>query len=271
MSLNALTTINCELTSLCDKGDGTPGSGCWMCGRRKVERDYPELALKYGNMEFSLIEKIALQLPRNITVQFHRDGESLLYPRFGDAVALFKSQIRNIVTNGKLLVVKANEIIDNLDTLSLSIFEGDVEAEEQYRILEEFLNLKGDKKPMVTLRLIGDVDSEPYRKFNLLFIKRVLHSEMGSFNYKREPVIPEVGICWDFLSHPCIGRDGKMSICVRFDPKGLGVIGDLNKQSIDEIWNGDKRMEWLEYHKRGRRDKIPLCSYCQYWGVPVAP
>ncbi len=30
-----------------------------MCGRRKVDRDYPELALQYGDMDFSLVESIA--------------------------------------------------------------------------------------------------------------------------------------------------------------------------------------------------------------------
>lgn len=43
MALNGLGTINIELTSRCNKN-------CWMCGRRKVDREYPELALNYGDM-----------------------------------------------------------------------------------------------------------------------------------------------------------------------------------------------------------------------------
>jgi hypothetical protein len=49
----------------------------------------------------------------------------------------------------------------------------------------------------------------------------------------------------------------------------LGIIGDVNKQSLEEIWNSPKRMEWLYYHKEGKREKIPLCSYCHFWGVPT--
>ena len=261
--LHGLACVNVELTSRCNKK-------CWICGRRKVDKDYPELALKYGDMDFKLVRKISKELPPNIVVQFHRDGEALLYPRFKEAVALFNNQIKNIVTNGKLIVEKADEIIDNLDTMSISIFENDEEADEQLEIIKKFLKIKGNKKPFTTLRLIGNVDSSRYEKLGQLIIKRVIHAKMGSFNYvKKTPTIPEIGICWDFLHHLCINREGKVSICVRFDPKGLGIIGDINKESLEDIWNSKKRKKWLDYHKEGRRDKIPLCSYCHFWGVPT--
>ncbi len=265
MNLYGLGCINVELTSRCNKK-------CWICGRRKVDKEYPEFAINYGDMDFDLACTIAAQLPPNIVVQFHRDGEALLYPRFGEAVSLFKNQIKNIVTNGKLIVEKADEIIDNLDTISISVFEGDDEAEEQFKLIKEFLRIKGDRKPYTSLRLIGNVDQSRYKESNVLIIKRVLHAQMGSFNYrKKDPTIPEIGICRDFLHHLCVNREGKVSICVRFDPKGLGVIGNINEQPLEEIWNSKRRMEWLEYHKQGRRDKIPLCSYCHFWGVPTSP
>ena len=262
--LFGLANINVELTSFCNKK-------CWMCGRRKVERDYPELVLDYGHMDFSLVEKIAKQLPPNIVVQLHNNGEPLLYPRFGDAVKLFKNQITNIDTNGKLLVEKSDEIIDKLDTLAISVIENDDEGEEQYEIIKEFLKIKKDRKPFTLLRINGDVYLKKYKEFNLLMATRILHAPMGSYNYrKRNATIPEIGICLDFLHHIAIDRKGIASICVRFDPKGLGLIGDANMQSLAEIWNSPRRMEWLTYHKEGRRDKIPLCFYCHFWGVPTS-
>ena len=261
--LSGLTTINVELTSRCNKR-------CWMCGRRKVERDFPELALEYGDMDFSLVEKIAAQLPPDIVVQLHNNGESLLYPRFGDAVRLFNRQITNVVTNGKLLAEKAEEIIDNLDTIAVSIIENDPEAEEQQAVLERFLQLNQDRKPNVILRLNGSVDPTPYKKYGLVMATRVLHSPMGSFHYrKQDPTVPEIGICLDFLHHLAINHKGEVSICVRFDPKRLGVIGDANTQSLAEIWNGPLRRQWLEDHKRGNRRAVPLCAACEFWGVPT--
>lgn len=260
---NGLANVNVELTNRCNKK-------CWMCGRRKVEKDYPELVLKYGDMDFQLVEKIASQLPPDIVVQLHNNGEGLLYPRFGDAVRLFHKQITNIVSNGKLLVEKADDIIDNLDTLAISFFEDDPEADEQYEILKEFLSIKGERRPFTNVRLNGDVDARRYDDLVALKIKRVLHSPMGSFNYKKDPTIPEIGICLDFLNHMAINREGKVSICVRFDPKGVGIIGDANIEPLTEIWDSPKRMEWLALHKKGKRSAVPLCSYCQFWGVPTS-
>ena len=64
---NGLSTVNIELTSRCNKS-------CWMCGRRKIDREYPEIAMDYGDMDFSLVKKIAKQLPEGIVVQFHNNG-----------------------------------------------------------------------------------------------------------------------------------------------------------------------------------------------------
>lgn len=262
-TFHGLSVVNVELTNRCNKN-------CWMCGRRKVEQDYPELALNYGDMDFELVERIARQLPPNIVVQLHNNGEGLLYSRFGEAAGLFKNQIRNIVTNGKLLLEKSDEIIDNLDTMAISVFENDSEAEEQYEIIKEFLSIKGTRKPYTSVRLNGDVDAARYRDLGLMCIKRVLHSPLGSFNYKKDPTIPEIAICLDFLNHMAINREGKVSICVRFDPKGLGIIGDANIQNLEDIWNSAKRMQWLELHKQGKRQDIPLCSYCHFWGIPTS-
>ncbi len=263
MSFNSLTTVNVELTSLCNKD-------CWMCGRRKIDRDFPEMAIKYGNMEFSLVEKIAGQLPDNIVVQLHNNGEPLLYPRFGDAAKLFSRQIVNIVTNGKLLLDKFDEIVDVLDTIAISVFENDPEADEQYEIISKFLELKGTRKPNTILRLNGKIKNvERYERLGLTVALRNLHAPEGSYNYTAPPTVPEVGICLDFLNHMAINKDGEVSICVRFDPKRVGVIGNANNDLLSDIWNSKKRLEWLGLHKIGLREEIPLCSYCHFWGVPT--
>lgn len=257
-----LANVNVELTSRCNKN-------CWMCGRRRVDREYPELALQYGDMDFVLVEKIAAQLPERIVVQLHNNGESLLYPRFAEAARLFHRQITNVVTNGKLLLAKADEIIDVLDTMAISVIEDDPEQEEQLAIIDEFLRRKKERKPYIILRLNGRVDSRPYEKFGLTIARRTIHSPMGSFNYRRSPTVPEIGICLDFLNHLSINKDGKVSICVRFDPKGLGIIGDANDTALTDLWNGPLRLSWLASHCQGKRSEIPLCSYCHFWGVPT--
>lgn len=261
--INGLTTINIELTSRCNKD-------CWMCGRRKIDKEYPEIKLNYGDMDFELVKSISKQVPENIVVQFHNNGEPLLYSRFGEAVRLFNKQIKNIVTNGKLLLEKSDEIIDNLDTIAISIIENDTESDDQYEKIIKFLELKKDKKPNIILRLNGEINNEErYTSLGLICARRNLHAPEGSFNYKKDSTIPEIGICLDFLNHLAINKDGDVSVCVRFDPKKLGVLGSIKNESLLDLWNGHLRNKWLEYHKRGKRKEIPLCSYCQYWGVPT--
>ena len=58
-----------------------------------------------------------------------------------------------------------------------------------------------------------------------------------------------------------------MSGLIRGD---FGVIGDAKIEALEDIWNSNKRKQWLEFHKQGQRAKVPLCSYCQFWGVPTA-
>lgn len=259
---NGLTTVNVELTSRCNKN-------CWMCGRRKIDKDYPEIKMNYGDMEFELIQSIANQLPNGIVIQLHDNGEPLLYPRFKEAAGLFNRQIRCMDTNGKLLIEKANEIIDNIDTLTISTFENDTEGEEQYKLIKEFLKIKGCRKPNVIIRCLGNINIDKYKELGCIIATRVLHSPLGSFKYKKNPTVPEIGICLDFLNHMVIRKDGKVSICVRFDPNGLGIIGDCKETPLVNIWNSKKRKEWLEFHVEGKRNKIPLCSYCEFWGVPT--
>jgi hypothetical protein len=241
-----------------------------MCGRRKIDRDYPEIAMNYGDMDFALVERIAAQVPEGLVVQFHNNGEPFLYPRLGDAIRLFKHQIKCLDTNGKLLVEKASEVIDNLDTLTVSVIENDPETDEQYEFVKKFLAIKGHKRPLMVYRLLGQVkDPERWEALGGIVAKRILHNPMGSFQYKRNPTVPEIGMCVEILNHMAISRLGMVSACVRFDPLGLGILGDANKMSLWEIWNGEKRKQWIELHKQGKRKEILFCGKCDYWGVPT--
>jgi len=261
-AFNGLYCVHLELTSRCNKN-------CWMCGRRKIDRDHSEIAMNYGDMDFELVKKIAKQLPKGIVVQFHNNGEPLLYPRLKEAVRLFDKQIKCFDTNAKLIVEKADEIIGNLDTLTVSVIENDPEADEQYGLVKKFLEIKGKRKPSLIYRCLGSVDKKRWGKLEGTVATRVLHNPLGSFKYDKSPTIPEIGICLEILNHMAINSFGKVSVCVRFDPKGLGVIGDANSTPLADIWNGHRRKGWIKHHLEGNRNKVPLCSYCDYWGVPT--
>lgn len=258
-----LANVNIELTSRCNKD-------CWICGRRQRDRLYSDL--EYGDMEFSLVMKIAEELPSGIVVQLHNNGESLLYPRFKEAVNLFKHKgiVTNLVTNGKLIIEKFDEIVDSLDTMSISVFENDPEADSQFDLIDKFIKLKGSRLPFTSLRFVGEVDESRYAGLNMLKIRRLIHSSEGSFNYKKKsPTIPEIGICLDLLSHLAINRNGDVSVCVRFDPGRELVLGNVKSEKILEMWQCAKRMNMVRQHVAGKRDLVPFCNRCQFWGVPT--
>jgi len=259
--MNGLGFLNVELTSRCQKS-------CFCCGRRKLEREHPELC-DWDDMPRELVEEISRQVPRGIVVQLHNNGEPLLYPELGWALSLFKGNIRSFNTNGKLLVEKADEIIGNLETLVISVIQDDPEGDEQYATVCDFIRRKGIRKPSLIFRLLGRVDqSERWYGLPGVVATRILHDPDGSRNYEKRITIPEIGICLDLLTHLAINRHGEVSVCVRFDPKKEGVIGNLASKSLDEIWNGSVRKWYLDCHIAGHRDYLNLCSKCDYWGVP---
>lgn len=265
MDFGGLTCVNIEISSICKKN-------CQICGRRKLDRDYPEKALQYGFMDIELMKKIANQLPKSkMLLQLHFNGESLEYPNLKEALQIFKNHIRCLNTNGQLLLEKYDDIIDNLDSITISTFNEDSEWEKQYDILKEFLIKKGNRKPFVVIRCTGyisPVRRKLYEELNCMIVDRILHDPMGSFNYTHPPVVPEHGICLEVMSKLVIDRFGIVRICARFDYDDQNIIGDLNEETLLEIWNGEKRQRLLQIHIDNRRNEIPFCNKCTFYGIP---
>lgn len=256
--MTPITTINIELTDRCNKN-------CWCCGRRKTERENPDIIKTYGDMPFDMVKDIARQLPENIFVHLHNNGEALLYPELLEASRLLgNNRITHITTNGKLIVERFSDL-GYIDTLAISVIENDTEADEQYEIMKEYFTLKG--RPYTVIRLNGNVDDKRYKVFNCPIARRNLHNPMGSFDYTKRTTIPETGVCWDMLHHPAINKKGDISICVRYDPKGVGVLGNIS-EGLGNILYGEKRTEWIMKHIQGKRYKVPLCNFCEYYGIP---
>lgn len=254
--------LHLELTSRCNKE-------CFMCGRRKLEQEHPELC-NWGDMPLSMVSDIAIQTPVGTVVQFHNNGEPTMYPHLGAALKMFNHCIRQFNTNGKRLMEVADEIIGNLDVLTISVIPQDPEGDEQFERTLRFIEKRGDRTPRLVYRLLGSVDhAERWEGLPGVVVRRVLHSPDGSRDYKKAVTIPEVGICLELLTHLAIDRFGNISLCVRFDPDGDLVLGNIKKMTLLEAWESEQRREYLAKHILGRRDLCPGCDRCDFWGVPV--
>jgi len=234
-----------------------------------MEKNHPELC-NWGHMEFSLVEHIAKQLPSGIIVQLHNNGDSLCYPKLKYALNRFKRQIRCFNTNGILLLEKANEIINNLESLTISVIPNDPLGNKQYEDVKKFLEIKGNKSPIMTYRLLGNVENaERWYKLPGKVATRILHDPTGSFDYTKKVTLPEHQICLDLLSHIVVDYQGNVFPCVRFDPTKINKLGNIKENTLEELWNSQKRLNLLKEHVKGNRNCSELCSKCSYYGCPT--
>lgn len=247
--------INIELTSRCNKH-------CSFCSR--WQNDKPK-----GDISLELLEKIEPQLDDHIVVHLHNNGEPLLYPHLWRVFEIYKNKITQFDTNGILLIDKAEQI-KKANIISVSIVQDDRLAKEQMEIIKEYVKIKPDNQRFLA-RCVGDIDYErmnEIKKLGLPIIKRVIHDKSGRNSYTKEVIKPEDYICRDFLNHPAIDYLGNFYICVKYDRYGRGIIGNVNIESIKEIWYGSKRHEYLKHHLNGERELVPFCKDCEYYGYP---
>jgi len=249
--------ITFELTNDCQRQ-------CYFCGRAKARAEHK---MDIGYMDLKLFRYLISQFQGEI-VQFSRDGEPLLHPCIYEIGKLSSPFVTGIVTNGLLLYEKKDEIIDNFTTVTVSVIDEDY---KQFEAIKRFNEAKGNKAPMLQIKFLGDYYNAEFEKMGLKTTRRSIHAPLKDTDYKQsKPPLPEIGICLDFMNKPSIDWEGFFYICNRYDPDKLGVIGNCLKESFDEIWYGDKRKEYLEYHKRGVRDMIPMCNQCTFYGIPTS-
>jgi len=67
--------------------------------------------------------------------------------------------------------------------------------------------------------------------------------------------------CDRALNQIMVLQDGRVSLCC-FDADGKKILGDLNHQSIREVFNGPDATFVREAHWEGRRSDVDLCAAC---------
>ena len=207
-------------------------------------------------------------------MQLHNNGEPLLYPHLMEALRLFTGHYVGLNTNGKLLLEQNEAIRAHLSTITVSIIPDDPEGWTQLWIVGEFLEY--EVRPLVIFRLLGNIDEgrrnmingwcERYSK--AMVCHRILHSPDGSYDYEKRTTKPEIGGCLEMLHRLAIDRHGDIFPCVRFDPHKKNLFINMHDQSLDWVWNCKTRKQWIHDHIEGRRDLVPLCKDCDFWGVP---
>lgn len=277
--------FNIELTNSCSMS-------CVMCPRRFMKR-------KVGFMKLELFKKIIDQFNGyTYAVWLHHFGESLLHPKLKQMIAYARSKkIKTQLSINPILLTKTNiKKIKDLDYLHISL---DGTNEETYKKLrgknadydqavsyiKSFLRLK--KKPYTTIAIIKlketEKELEDFKKqWKDSGINNIEIKEFTTWDGSKKEI---TSLASDHqlseaykksLQYPCLRPwhrftilwDGKIVPCC-YDYDGKCIIGDLNKQTLEEIWNSEKILELRKQHVLNDFSNNLLCKNCkEKYGMP---
>ncbi len=271
---------------------------CKFCptGDRELMKKTP--GRNHGLMDWELYKKIINDITefedKVKVIRLYKDGEPFLHPRFADMVHYAKTSgccdRVDTTTNAALLTRELSDrIIEaELDRINISI-EGVNEDQyadfSQYKInYESFVNniaylYEHKKNTEMIVKINGDILTEEQKQQFLdtfgditdgIFIESIMDC-WPTFEQKKVSVNEERGIYGqeirEVLTCPyvfysfAINSDGTVSLCFLDWHRKL-LIGDAKKESVKDIWLGDKLLEYQKMFLRGERKQHLVCREC---------
>jgi hypothetical protein len=262
---------------------------CVMCPREKLTR-------KPGVMAFALFEKIireVSEVKRKPIVHLHGFGEPLLDESLPDRIRLAKAlgiTHTYLVTNASLLFPEtAKKIIDaGLDEMKISFCGTDddsynrtmrgLDFKTALNNIIEFVTIRKEMKkktPKLILQYLPQKTNGAAIKDFKLLGRAVLDKKMGdclnvsaldNFGGGRDynPVKGNIAsVCFYPWSALSVLWDGRAVTCC-VDYNGVQEIGDLNSQTVAEIWNGPVMSGIRKNFGRLDYSGFPVCQCCDW-------
>jgi len=275
--------LNIEPTNACN-------AKCYYCPRERTIQSQGE-----NYLDFSIFRKIIDQISGHklIMLNLHKDGESLLHHDLPEMVGYARkkdaAQIIHLNTNGTLINTKTGKsIIENeIDDITVSIDAAREETYQKLKKIKGLVKLEENIKKAIDYR--NRIHSKTRIRVKIMEFDDVKTDEIEFFREKWKDVADEVQVTgvhnWsgaiegfaitDEQTHdryPCallwymlaINSNGKVSIC-NVDYDYSGVVGDIHKQSIKEIWNGDLIKNVRVNQLNGIWEKPHVCEECVVW------
>lgn len=267
---------------------------CNICNAECVFCPYPAMKRKKGTMSMELFTRLmdeAAILPLIDHITFTGLGETLLdkylFERIRYARSLMPAVMLDIYSNGTFLTKeKIDALIDaGLSVLYVSL--NAVVAEKRQQIMfpnkpdhDDFAHVcemldyaieagKGRMKTVVKsvvakdLMECGESDTfltrwnGPTDRGGNGYIHLEGNWAGATFPMRVKPTTA----CARALQQIMVLWDGRVSLCC-FDGEGEEILGDLNNETIRDVFNGAKATGIREAHWNGRRASIPLCAGC---------
>lgn len=272
-----INDIHIESSTICN-------GSCNMCPHKDMKRS--------GKMSFELFKKIAneaieLGIPR---ITPFRLGEPFLFDDLYKWLDYLdgKPIVVSLFTNGSMLSAehaRQLEKYSNQILMTISFHGYDKQSYEstvhlnyektRNSIIEFITNIKNI--PVVIYCLLKPQDADKAEMFNALWSgynfcgvgtaqpmewagkRKICETKLDFMKenpdkYYRVP-------CDYVLHHMDVTFDGKVCLCC-VDSDGEIIFGDLNYQTITEIYNSSYYQFYLEQHNKNGGIDLPLCSKC---------
>ncbi|OGV79553.1 MAG: hypothetical protein A3K19_02675 [Lentisphaerae bacterium RIFOXYB12_FULL_65_16] len=262
---------------------------CVMCPRETLTR-------KRGFMEFALFEKIIREVSgarRTPVVHLHGFGEPLLDESLPERIRLAKTcgiKHTYLVTNASLLFPETSRkiIAAGLDTMKISFYGTD---EESYRAtmrrldfkvalhnITEFVKIRKEMKkrtPKLILQYLPQeanaAKTEEFRSLWHAVLDKSAGDRLNSstlHNYGGGRAYNRVGermasVCFYPWTAMSVLWDGRAVTCC-MDYNGVQGLGDLNVQSVTEIWNGPVLAAIRRNFGKLDYSGFPTCLCCDW-------
>jgi len=268
-------------------------ANCIMCGidfKKKAKQTISDALFKKVINEISdykdHVEKVMLYL----------DGEPLLDKCLVERIQYTKKKgikIVNIASNASKLDQETSKNLINagLDEIYITIDSTKKEVYEKIRrglnfdtVKENvlnFINIRNqlNNKLKIRIQMIKQpLNLEEADLFQNYWLERLgLNDQVviqKSHNWASKVEVMKYGDESDVNTIPCIALwgtfvmhvDGEVPLCC-MDSKTTIKIGDINKNSIKDIWKGRKIDAIRNKHLKNERADIPLCNGCTLWRI----
>ena len=262
---------------------------CVMCPRDTLSR-------KRGFMDFGLFEKIIKEVSsvkRKPVTHLHGFGEPLLDKRLAERIELAKScgiTRTYIVSNASLLFPETSRkiISAGLDKMKISFYGTDDESYNNtmkrldFKVtlqnVKDFLRIRREMEsqtPRLILQYLpNETNNAKTAEFKALWSPLIdsqlgdvlnvasLHNYGGGRAYNRlgKKIVSVCYFPWTSMS---VLWDGRVVTCC-MDSNGVQVLGDLNTQSVEEVWNGPVLAEVRNSFGKLDYSKFPVCLSCDW-------
>lgn len=258
-------------------------SFCPNFQNKKIKKQYMEIGL------FRRVIDECAKYKKTLLLLLHKDGESLLHPDLPEMIRYAKdkqaAKVVHLASNGVLLdEKKSREIIKSgLDDIMISV---DAARESTFFEIKGVDRLREIESNVINFVKIRNKlkSRNPYVRVKMIDMQET-HSEISLFRRKWKGIVDKVEItrfcnwpqfeiavnntensksrypCTILWYSPAINCDGKVSICC-LDGDRKRIVGDVNEDSLFDIWHGKKLQAIRDAHCNGNYN---MCGNCSAW------